>query len=92
MRLAGLWPEVRDREAVVQVCAEVVHPGDGKEDVHSELWWKISGPFTLNARTGAGGLVVWSEGGETNLEDLEVCAAEVAIDDACYARHIVLSS
>ena len=35
--LFGFWPEIWDGEALVQVCAEVVHPADGEEDVETEL-------------------------------------------------------
>lgn len=37
MRLFGGRPEAGDVEPVVEVRAEVVHPADGEEDVHSEL-------------------------------------------------------
>lgn len=30
-------PEIGDREALFEVCAKVVHPADGKHDVHAEL-------------------------------------------------------
>ena len=32
-----LGPEVGDREALFEVCAKVVHPADGKHDVHAKL-------------------------------------------------------
>ncbi len=37
MRRFRRGPEIRDREARVEVCAEIVHPGDGEHDVHAEL-------------------------------------------------------
>lgn len=48
MRRFRRGPEIRDREARVEVCAEIVHPRDGEHDVHAELnfwvrwrwgWW-----------------------------------------------------
>jgi hypothetical protein len=36
-------PEIRDREARVEVCAEIVHPGDGEHDVHAELIFGLGG-------------------------------------------------
>ena len=37
MRHLRLWPEIRDREATIEVRAEVVHESDGKHDVETEL-------------------------------------------------------
>lgn len=42
MRLFGRGPEAGNVEAVVEVRAEVIHPADGEEDVHSELWRSVS--------------------------------------------------
>ena len=35
--LVLLGPEIGDGEALFEVCAKVVHPTDGKHDVHAEL-------------------------------------------------------
>jgi hypothetical protein len=37
MGLVLLGPEVGYGEALLEVCAKVVHPADGKHDVHAEL-------------------------------------------------------
>ena len=38
VRLFGAGPEARDVKAVVEVRSEVVHPADGEDDIHAELW------------------------------------------------------
>lgn len=38
MRLLFRGPETGYREAFFEICAEVVHPSDGEEDVDAELW------------------------------------------------------
>jgi hypothetical protein len=35
--LVLLGPEIGDGEALFEVCAKVVHPTDGKHDVHAKL-------------------------------------------------------
>jgi hypothetical protein len=37
MCLPWLGPKLGDREFAVQVRAEIVHDGDGEENIHSEL-------------------------------------------------------
>lgn len=38
--LLGLGPETLNGEAVVEVCAEVVHDSDGEHDIRAELMRK----------------------------------------------------
>lgn len=38
VRLFGAGPEAGDVKAVVEVRSEVVHPADGEDDIHAELW------------------------------------------------------
>lgn len=56
-------PEIRDREARVEVCAEIVHPGDGEHDVHAELLWEgVKGEVLLGGGEKGGKLGVWGGG------------------------------
>jgi hypothetical protein len=70
-------PEIRDREARVEVCAEIVHPGDGEHDVHAELIFWVR--WRWGWFVGGGG----REGREgTDFEDFEVGAAHGGVDES----------
>lgn len=37
MRLFGRGPESGDGKSFFEICAKVIHPPDGEEDIHSKL-------------------------------------------------------
>lgn len=82
-------PEIVHREAVLQVGAEVVHPADGEEDVHSELgggcevWLEERLGLGLGFGWGRGRRWGWGWDQAAYFEDFKVRATE----GAEYGRH-----
>ena len=76
--LVLLGPEIGDGEALLEVCAEIVHPTDREHDVHA----KLGGALVQ-------GVVDGSRGG--HLEDFEIGSSHdcgVAMDDCLWLEEV----